>query len=293
MPDILSRIRLRRGTAAQWASANPILALGEPGFESDTGVLRIGNGVNVFTALPAIITSQTIGGALGFDPAGFVALRETTPYTGNANSALEGFTLLGAGATNVPAGAGTNSYLLTLRADANNAVQLCMINGTNRFTARRDQVAGTWTGWANDINSEADQTINGTKTFAGTAAAANLRATNILEPSGGGATSLQTGFTANNDADGSFASGTYTPTPVGGNFKSITNGGAFTIAAPSVAGLYTLVVEVTNAAGAGAITMSGFGKVIGDPFTTTVGHRFQIFIAKSQNGVTASVVAMQ
>lgn len=38
------RIRWRRGTAAEWAAANPVLASGEPGFETDTGNFKIGNG---------------------------------------------------------------------------------------------------------------------------------------------------------------------------------------------------------------------------------------------------------
>ncbi len=103
---------------------------------------------------------------------------------------------------------------------------------------------------------------------------------------------LTGGFTASNDADGSFSSGTFTPTPVGGNFKSISNAGAFTFAAPSVAGVYTLVVEITNVTGAGAITFTGFSKVNGTT-TTTVGNRFQVFITKTLNGSTATVGAMQ
>jgi len=38
------QIQLRRGTAAQWISANPILAEGEMGVETDTGQFKIGNG---------------------------------------------------------------------------------------------------------------------------------------------------------------------------------------------------------------------------------------------------------
>lgn len=36
----------RRGTAAQWSGANPILAVAEIGYESDTGKFKIGDGVN-------------------------------------------------------------------------------------------------------------------------------------------------------------------------------------------------------------------------------------------------------
>lgn len=38
--------KLRRGTAAQWMAVNPVLQTGEPGVETDTGKLKIGNGVN-------------------------------------------------------------------------------------------------------------------------------------------------------------------------------------------------------------------------------------------------------
>lgn len=38
--------QLRRGTAAQWMAANPVLHSGEPGVELDTGKLKLGNGVS-------------------------------------------------------------------------------------------------------------------------------------------------------------------------------------------------------------------------------------------------------
>jgi hypothetical protein len=40
------QIQLRRGTAAQWTVANPTLAQGEMGVETDTGHFKIGNGVD-------------------------------------------------------------------------------------------------------------------------------------------------------------------------------------------------------------------------------------------------------
>jgi hypothetical protein len=42
--SVVTQIQVRRGTAAQWTSANPTLASGEWGFESDTGKAKIGNG---------------------------------------------------------------------------------------------------------------------------------------------------------------------------------------------------------------------------------------------------------
>jgi hypothetical protein len=56
-----SRIQLRRGTGAQWTSSNPVLSLGEPGAETDTGRLKIGDGVTAWVNLPyAGITAVTI-----------------------------------------------------------------------------------------------------------------------------------------------------------------------------------------------------------------------------------------
>jgi len=46
------RIQLRRGTAAEWTAANPVLAVGEPGVETDTGKQKFGNGTSAWTALP-------------------------------------------------------------------------------------------------------------------------------------------------------------------------------------------------------------------------------------------------
>jgi hypothetical protein len=36
--------QLKRGNSADWQSINPVLRVGEPGFETDTGRLKIGDG---------------------------------------------------------------------------------------------------------------------------------------------------------------------------------------------------------------------------------------------------------
>lgn len=45
------QIQLRRGTAAAWTSANPTLANGEIGIESDTNYFKVGNGLTAWTGL--------------------------------------------------------------------------------------------------------------------------------------------------------------------------------------------------------------------------------------------------
>lgn len=47
-----TRIRTRRDTAANWASINPVLGLGEEGWERDTGVVKIGDGSTPYNSLP-------------------------------------------------------------------------------------------------------------------------------------------------------------------------------------------------------------------------------------------------
>lgn len=46
-----AQIQIRRGTAAQWISANPILAQGEPGVETDTGKGKYGDGTKNWNTL--------------------------------------------------------------------------------------------------------------------------------------------------------------------------------------------------------------------------------------------------
>lgn len=44
-------IKLRRDTAANWTTNNPVLALGEPGLETDTRKVKYGDGVTAWTSL--------------------------------------------------------------------------------------------------------------------------------------------------------------------------------------------------------------------------------------------------
>lgn len=46
-----ARIQFRRGTASEWTSANPTLAVGELGFETDTTKFKFGDGSTAWTSL--------------------------------------------------------------------------------------------------------------------------------------------------------------------------------------------------------------------------------------------------
>lgn len=47
-----TQFKLRRDAAATWTSVNPTLAQGEPGYETDTGKGKIGNGSTPWNSLP-------------------------------------------------------------------------------------------------------------------------------------------------------------------------------------------------------------------------------------------------
>ena len=55
---IKTTFQLRRGNAEVWAKNNPVLAAGEPGFELDTGKLKIGNGNDTYNDLPYVGTIE-------------------------------------------------------------------------------------------------------------------------------------------------------------------------------------------------------------------------------------------
>lgn len=59
------KIQLRKGTAAEWTSANPTLSAGEAGYETDTGKIKIGNGSTAWNdrayafVVPSTFTDHT------------------------------------------------------------------------------------------------------------------------------------------------------------------------------------------------------------------------------------------
>jgi hypothetical protein len=58
------RMQQRRGTAEQWELANPILAAGEIGFETDTNQFKLGDGVNRWEDLAYFVNADGLGGSL-------------------------------------------------------------------------------------------------------------------------------------------------------------------------------------------------------------------------------------
>jgi len=82
------QIQLRRGTASQWTTADPILALAEVGVEIDTNQFKIGDGESAWSDLP-------YGGIAGpTGPAGPTGARG--PAGTGGEGGLSPFLLMGA-----------------------------------------------------------------------------------------------------------------------------------------------------------------------------------------------------
>lgn len=56
----MATIQLKRATAANWASKNPVLLAGEPGLETDTNKIKFGNGVNAWNQLSYFAAATTV-----------------------------------------------------------------------------------------------------------------------------------------------------------------------------------------------------------------------------------------
>ena len=65
MPKSLpgSVMKVKRATAARWASENPVLAAGEIGYEKDTRKIKLGDGTSTWTQLSYLVADGT--GAAG------------------------------------------------------------------------------------------------------------------------------------------------------------------------------------------------------------------------------------
>lgn len=102
-------LQLRTGSATQWAASTRILAVGEPGVETDSGRIKIGDGTNLWSALPwsgAAIGKSSTNGALtinGADVVVYVLPTATSDTLGGIKSAS------GTGKVTVDSATGTAS----------------------------------------------------------------------------------------------------------------------------------------------------------------------------------------
>lgn len=106
----MAKIKLRRDTAANWTSANPTLAAGEPGYESDTKKIKYGDGTTAWTSLGYAIPTFTIGTEGTASGDGGLAYNSTTAVLTYTPPAYIGLTGISVGSDAVASGDGGISY---------------------------------------------------------------------------------------------------------------------------------------------------------------------------------------
>jgi hypothetical protein len=85
-------IQLKRDVAADWTSNNPTLAAGQPGYETDTGKIKFGDGATAWNSLAYFTIAITDAELLAL--AGLISAANKLPYfTGSGAAALADFTV--------------------------------------------------------------------------------------------------------------------------------------------------------------------------------------------------------
>lgn len=152
---VVTQIQIRRGTAAQWTSANPTLAAGEMGFETDTLKAKIGNGSTAWNSLSYAITGAA--GTVTSITAGTGLSGGTITSTGTIAIDSTVATLTGSQAlTNKDLTSGTNTFPTSLTTASN----------SQTFTNKTFDTAGTGNSFS----------INGTAITSNTGTGANVLA---------------------------------------------------------------------------------------------------------------------
>jgi hypothetical protein len=104
------QIQLRNGTAAQWTSANPTLAVGELGVETDTNKFKVGTGSTTWNSLAYSVgftwrgawsssTAYTSNDLVTYSNATYIAVQSGTNQTPAAGSSYWNVMVSGAGAS--------------------------------------------------------------------------------------------------------------------------------------------------------------------------------------------------
>ena len=164
----------RRGTAAQWTAANPILAAGEIGFETDTSKFKMGNGSSTWTALQYFANAAELSAIVDGAPGLLDTLNELAASIGDDANFVGTVTAHTTATTNVHGIA--NTAALATTAAMNTAISISAGASSQDATAKSNAaessaiaVAATALSTHNtdttDIHGIADTSELATKTY--------------------------------------------------------------------------------------------------------------------------------
>jgi hypothetical protein len=153
-----TRMQQRRGTAAQWTAANPTLAAGEIGFETDTSKFKMGNGSSNWAALTYFSNNAALTDLLDGAPDALntlnelaAAINDNPTFFSSVSESISGsITQHNLVTTNVHGISDTSTLATT--SDINDAIA--------SVTGDYSQLAGTGIDWnSNDDRFDIDSTI--------------------------------------------------------------------------------------------------------------------------------------
>ena len=148
----------RRGTAAQWTAANPILAAGEIGFETDTSKFKMGNGSSTWSALqyfanaaelaaivdgaPGLLnTLNELAASIGDDPDFIGTVTAHTSDTTNVHGIADTSLLATIAGTEAAIADSRATSALDATSKANGAIAAAALDATAKVTTAAEAAA--------------------------------------------------------------------------------------------------------------------------------------------------------
>jgi len=259
------QIILRKGTATEWTNANPTLAAGEPGFETNTGKFKIGNGTQAWNSL-----SYTVG-TIPVNLADLSDVTSDAPSSGQVLKwngtawapAADAGGVGGAGTVTSVSGTGTVSGL-TLTGTVTDSGSLTL--------------GGTLTLLAEDVPTLNQNTTGTADNVTGIVAVAN-GGTGLTSPTIFDGTNIEVTGSWPNQTIGTLADVNFTNAVVNTNLS------AGTVVTNTVQSVDNNNLKL-DVVGASILFRPATGSIFGSPELNRNGNIYQVFNAYSERGYT-------
>jgi hypothetical protein len=156
--QMATRMQQRRGTAAQWTAANPILAAGEIGFETDTNKFKMGNGTSTWTALQYFANAAELAAIIDGAPELLNTLNELAASIGDDPNFLTNYATITETTAAITESRSVSAADATAKANA--AMAAASLDATGKAaTAKAEAIEAAGTASATGIaNHQADTT---------------------------------------------------------------------------------------------------------------------------------------